>query len=316
MKKRLVEAGTIAVDPETKTFRVCLLQEGRGSSADYPREFFTPENAIGLAGSLSFPGHPADVTRPELRDPLGAIGQIADEVTIEEHNGRMGFWSEFTPAQSKPEVGAYLSEFSDRLGLSVYVEFDGRKDASSGRWIAEHIIGSDPYRSVDLVVAAGAGGKFERAAESLRRFVEASATAEGKEESLMEIKDVENVVNAALAPLTKIVESLAATIQGNAQVEVDATAVEKAVEARIGDYDKAVGLIIEAKLTESQSEMLLELARSNAGVDIAAHVEKAKKVLAEARAGAGDAGANHLGGGTYGSDKGFDIDVPSFGRMV
>ncbi len=315
MTKRIHEAGTIAVDAKTQKFRVRLISEGPGSSADYPREFFNQRNAEALAGSLSFPGHPTDLERPDLRDPMTAIGSIGDKVDIEEHGGKLGFWADYYPAASKPEVGAYLAEYASKLGLSIYADSDGREDPESGKWIAESLVADDPYKSVDLVVAAGARGKFERVAEGLRRIQEASATAEEKKENLMEIKDVEKVVADALSPLTKVVEGLVSALEGKAkadlQIEADTTAVAKAVEGRLADYDKAVGLISEAKLTESQSTMLRELAKT--GVDIAPHVETAKKVLAEARAGLGDNADTHLGGGSEGTPTSFA--VPGFGKV-
>lgn len=316
MTKRIHEAGTISIDAKTQKFRVCLITEGEGSSATFPRSFFVAENAQALAGSLSFPGHPADIERPDARNPLSAIGSIGDVVTIEEVEGKMGFWADYIPAASKPEVGAYLAEYADKLGLSIYADSDGHADPETGRWVAESISPNDPYKSVDLVVAAGRGGKFERVAEGLRRIQEASATAGEKKENLMEIKDVEKVVADALSPLTKVVEGLVSALEGKAkadlQVEADADAVAKAVEGRLGDYDKAVGLISEAKLTESQSASLRELAKT--GVDITPHVETAKKVLAEARAGLnGNTDDAHLGdGGSGGTVK---LAVAGFGKV-
>jgi hypothetical protein len=322
MTKRIHESGTIVLDKATNSFRVCLITEGSGSSADYPREFFTPENASRLAGSLSYPNHPADIERPEYRDPLSAIASIGDTVTIEEHDGKMGFWGEYIPAKSKPQIAEYLNEYATKLALSVYSDSDGHTDPSTGKYVAESLAPNDPYRSVDLVVAAGRGGKFDRqVAESLRRITETSATAGEEEVTHMEIKELAESLDKKFDGLTKIVESLVTTLEGKAkadlQVQADEAAVKKTVESRLGDYDKAVGLISEAKLTESQSASLRALAL--AGVDIAPHIEQAKKVLAEAQAMASDEGSghkiaeNHLGG----NDKsgGWDPSVPGFGKV-
>src|SRR5690606_16442873 len=77
-KRRLHESGTIGVDSTKQKFRVCLISEGSGSTAEYPREFFNQANAEALAGALSFPGHPEDLERPEKRNPMSAIGSIGD----------------------------------------------------------------------------------------------------------------------------------------------------------------------------------------------------------------------------------------------
>lgn len=267
-----------------------------------------------LAGALSFPGHPKDIERPDMRDPMTAIGYIGDTVTVETDpvTGAKSFWSEYHPAQSRPEVGAYLDEFAAKLGLSIFSDSDGHEDPETEKWVAESLVPNDPYRSVDLVVAPGRDGRFERVAEGLRRIQEASATAEEKKETHMEIKEVNDNVVA----LTKIVEGLVAIVEGKAKaeltVEADATAVKTAVESRLADYDKAVGLISEAKLTESQAESLRALAKD--GVDITTHVETAKKVLAEARAAAsGEDTEAHLGGAPASK---LSFDVPGFGTVV
>ena len=306
MKKRIFESGTISHDKTKDSFRVCLITEGSGSSADFPREFFVAENAQKLAGALSFAAHPVDLSKPEHRDPLSAIASIGENVTIEEHDGKLGFWGEYIPSKSKPQIAEYLREYGTKLGLSVYSDSDGHNDPMTGKWVAETLAEDDPYRSVDLVVAAGRGGKFEQQqlAESLRRITETSATAEEEEVTHMEIKELADKFDKSFVDLTKIVEGLVSTIEGKTkvalQVEADNTAVEKAVERRLADYDKAVGLISEAKLTESQSASLRALALK--GEDIVPAIEHEKKVLAEARAGQDEDGhgriaENHLGGG-------------------
>lgn len=322
-KKRLHEAGAITFDADALKFRVCLISEGKGSSASFAREFFTTENAEALAESLSFPGHPERLWQPENRDPLSAIATIGETVTIEEHDGRMGFWSTYKVAESRPDVAVYLKEFAKKLGLSIYIDADGYEDTVTGRWFATKLDADDPYKSVDLVVAAGAGGKFDRVAESaLRRITEASATAGEKEVSQMEIKELAENFDKKFTDLTKVIEGLASTLEGKAkavaQVEVDTAAVEKAVESRLGDYDKAVVLINEAKLTESQSAELRALALK--GEDVAPGIEKAKKFLAEAREGLAEGDetkdkkiAEHLGGGD--KSEAFDPMVPGFGKV-
>jgi len=310
--RRIQEAGTIKFDASANKFRVCLITEGQGTSAMYPREFFTQETADALAGSLSFSNHPIDPWHPEHRDPMTAIGQVGETVTVEAdpETGEYGLWGDYFAAKSRPEVGPYLSEFVSKLGLSIYADSYGYEDTETGGWVATGINPRDPFKSVDLVVAAGRGGKFDRMAEGLKRIQEASATAEENKETKMD-KDIEERFSA----LSKLVESLVTIVTGeanaNAQAEVDSTAVKTAVESRLSEYDKAVDLITEAKLTESQSQSLRALAKE--GVEIAPHLESAKKVLAEARASEW-ASDQHLGGGGAGSVG--VRDVPGFGRVV
>lgn len=290
MTKRIHEAASLRVDPTTKALRVCLISEGSGSSADFPRTFFTQENADRLARSLSFPGHPKDQDHPEWRDPLSAIARIGENVTIEidPDTNLAGFWSDYKVSKSRPDVQSYLEEYGEALGLSIFSDSEGHEDRATGKWVAESLTDHDPYRSVDLVVAAGRGGKFDRVAEALRKITEASATA-GEKEEIMEIKELAEDFNLKFAALSKVVEGLAATLEGKAkadlQIEVDDAAVNKAVESRLADYDKAVTLISEAHLTESQAAELRALALK--GEDITDRVESAKKILTEALALAG-----------------------------
>lgn len=316
MSKRIHEAATLTVDPATKKFRVRLLVEGGGNSADYKREFFTPENAALLGGSLSFPGHPVDLERPEQRDPLTAIASIGEKVDIEaEEDGRLAFWSDFIPAKSRPDVSAYLAEYASKLALSVYSDSDGHDDPETGRYIAESLKPNDPYRSVDLVIAGGAGGKFGRVlAESLTRLGEASASAGEKRGNQMEIAEV----GAEVAKVAKLVEALVATLAGKAeadlQAQVDEAAVNQIVESRVTEYDTKIGLITEAKLTESQSATLREHALK--GEDIVPLIEREKKVLAEALELAGkndDQGETHLG--PTDSKRVVEFHVPGFGQV-
>ena len=134
---------------------------------------------------------------------------------------------------------------------------------------------------------------------------------------------MEKDIEERFAGLTKIMEGLVSMLEGKAkatlQVEADTSAVNKAVESRLGDYDKAVDLINGAKLTESQSATLRALALT--GVDVTTHVEDAKKVLAEAKAlggvkdePSGKITENHLGGGDNSNDA-WEPSVSGFGKV-
>ena len=132
-----------------------------------------------------------------------------------------------------------------------------------------------------------------------------------------EIEERFNKIEAAqadvLTAVTTLAEKLDGKAQADAQAEADNAAVESAVEDRLAEYDKAVDLITEAQLTESQSSELR--ARARKGEDITSAIEGAKQVLAEARKGhATVEGADTHIGGSGGSNASFE--VPGFGRMV
>ena len=320
--QRLAESAGKVVRQADGSFRICIVNEGEGSSADWPREFFTGEhgeaNKAALQGVISFPNHPKDYDRPEDRDPMTAIGRIGREVTLEEHEGKMGFWSHYIPSK-RPGVAEHLEEFGDVLGVSVFCEGETRTNAETGRPEAVRLFGDDPYRSVDVVTVAGRGGGFARLAESHRRLAEgASAPAGEKHEETHMDKDIEDRFDKLSSALASLADSLKPAVDKSAeelQAKVDQDAVDKAVDDRLADYDKAVDLISEAKLTESQSSDLR--ARARKGEDITGAVETAKKILAEARGGAANQGGEqHIGGGAGAGSAGLSFDVPGFGRVV
>ena len=327
-KRVLSESAGRVVRQDDGSFRICIVDEGRGSSADWPRDFFEGArgraNADALKGVISFPNHPKDYDRPEERDPMTAIGRIGDEVTIEEHNGKLGFWADYIPSR-RPGVAEHLEEFGDILGVSVFCEGETRRNLETGRDEAVSFDPTDPYRSVDVVIVAGRGGKFEkRLAESHRRLGETSAIPQEKEEETHMDKDIEERFNKLASDFTSALNALADTLKGtvaakdaDVQAKVDKETVDKAVDKALADYDKAVDLISEAKLTESQSSDLR--ARARKGEDITGAIETAKKVLEEARQGRGgsDDAALHIGAGGSGSGSGdLSFDVPGFGRVV
>jgi hypothetical protein len=323
-KRVLSESAGRVVRQSDGSFRICIVNEGRGSSADWPRDFFEGErgraNADVLKGAISFPNHPKDYDRPEERDPMTAIGRVGREVSIEEHDGKMGFWADYIPSK-RAGVAEHLEEFGDKLGVSVFCEGETRKNLETNREEAVSLDPTDPYCSVDVVVVAGRGGKFaKQLAESHRRFVEeASATPQEEEEENHMDKEIEERLNKMSSDFTSALNALADKLKAPAaaevQANVDKETVDNAVNEALADYDKAVDLITEAKLTESQSSDLR--ARARKGEDITGAVETAKKVLAEARQGRGDGVevTQHIGGSTTGTE-GLSFDVPGFGRVV
>ena len=329
-KHRLAESEGRVVRQSDGSFRICIVDEGQGSSADWPRDFFEGElgrkNADVLVGAISFPNHPKDYDRPEDRDPMTAIGRIGKQVDIEEHDGKLGFWADFIPSR-RPGVIEHLEEFGDKLAVSVFCEGETRTNPVTGREEAVSLFADDPYRSVDVVNVGGRGGRFaKRMAESHRRLAEeASAPAGEKNEEIhMDEKaikalidgvtaSVATAVTSAIAPLTDALKVSKDAEAAAAQAKVDDETVDKAVDERLADYDKAVELINEAQLTESQSSELR--ARARKGEDIADDIASAKKVLAEARKGASYSADQHIGGGNYSVDAGASFDVAGFGKV-
>lgn len=332
--KRLNESGSLA-EAANGVRRAILISQGLGSSGYYGPDFFTQENADALAASLSFPGHPE--WSPESRDPLSAIGWVGDAVEVDtDESGNKRFVSEFHVAESKPEVQAYLAEFGKRLGLSIYIEGDGEINPLTGLFEVKSLNGNDPYKSVDLVVAAGRGGAliegakpgtkndFAEAQRRLLALAETNTSApagEKNEESNMTVDEKVDAVLTAIESLTTQVKTLVTAKEEKAtadlQAQVDDAAVQTAVESRLEQFAADSALINEAGLTESQQAEAMALAKT--GGDVKTYVESAKKVLTEALA---LASANPAGGrvsdhtpGNLSESKRVGAAVPGFGKV-
>lgn len=288
-RKLLHEAGTLTVPVAgSETYPVRIINEGVGSSGVYNRALFTPANAKALENSLSFMNHPLDPEKPHLRPPGDIAGRLVGAVEAKEVDGLMGFYGDFKP---NPERAAFIAEYADVLGLSVYIgaEFD----VVNGQHVVESFDGKDPYKSVDIVVAAGRGGRFERATEAYKSIESSSDTPEGKAPDATSAQDqkegtMDEKILKALEALTTqfaafVTESKEATAKPKA-TEAEAPtpeAIETAVTTAIEAYEVAAKAIADAELLPSQAVELLAMAK--AGKDITAPLESATKIVAEAK---------------------------------
>lgn len=287
MTKRLYVQEAVSLAPKRAdgSYPVILITEGEGSTGRYSRELL--ENSEGVfSGVASFLNHPIDPEHPEQRDVNTIAGRFG-AVRAEEREGAMALSTDFTP---RSEYAAFLEEFADILGLSVYCGAKGTV-LEDGRLDVESFDAKDPYRSVDIVVAAGRGGRFERATESLRAIESSLGTppaakpgvtsASAEKETHMDEKAVKALIESALAealkPIVDFVNESKATKATEAQAQVDAEAVESAVTEALSTYDEKVKAIEAADLLEPQVEDLRERARK--GEDITKGIESAKKIV-------------------------------------
>src|SRR5690606_36520821 len=109
----------------------------------------------------SFINHPINPDAPHERDLNTLAGRITNVTVGEGEHGKQ-LEGNFKP---RAEYASLFEEFADIIGLSIFCGGYGEQD-DTGRVVVESFDGSDPYRSVDAVVAAGRGGRFKRAQES------------------------------------------------------------------------------------------------------------------------------------------------------
>ncbi len=173
------------------TYAIVLLTEGKGTSGTYPPELMNEHSASVFENVPTHPNHPVDKTKPEDRSPIGMIGRVTN-VSVGTDKGKAALLGKFRPGNE--DVAKYVEEFGDLLGFSIYclakstrpdmlasAAFGGGmlgRGAAGPSQIVEEFDADFPYRSVDLVLAAGRGGRFQLAQESLLAIESAIGTPE------------------------------------------------------------------------------------------------------------------------------------------
>lgn len=295
--RNLLEAATLVEsDTSAETWKVRLINEGRGSSGYYSADLLENYRHT-FDGVLSYINHVED---PTTRNFMEIVGAVEGETWIEtDEDGKVGIYANWRPDESYREK---LARYSDRLGLSIFVSGDG--EMREGVFHVTEFDATDPFRSVDVVIAAGRGGRFE-ISESLRESYESrrrgsenrpgARQAEQKKEITMdeELKEALKGITDALAVLVAEKKTAEAA---EAQVEANEAAVTSAVEA----YAANVKAIDDAELLDIQRDELLEAAKS--GADLTDRIAKAKAVKEAALEAAGriteSAGARDFGNST------------------
>lgn len=281
-KREIIEVASLVEGSQREdgAWKVRIISEGKGSSGVYTRELLESYHQA-FNDVLSFKNHPDRWDGPESRDFTMIAGEILGETWVEnDERGLASVAGWYLPAAEHREK---LEQYRKKLGVSIFINGEGyvREDGEFEiTWFDEH----DPYASLDVVIAAGARGKFlesARKAYALRAenasAVPADSTTEEEGMSEMAEKDVLD----AVAKITAAVEALTESNQKQAQATVDADAVEAAVKTRMASYAEAQVAIEAAKLLPSQVKSLE--AAALAGADITSAIEDAKAVATEAR---------------------------------
>lgn len=274
--RNLVEAAALVTAPsEGDTWKVRLINEGRGSSGVYSADLL--ENyGHAFNGAISFLNHPTG--GPESRNFTEIVGRVVGETWTERaEDGTLGVYANWEPDEDHRRK---LEKYKESLGLSIYISGSGSED-ENGDFLVESFDFEDPFRSVDVVIAAGRGGRFELT-ESVKKMYESrrseselkpGVTSAQQENRKLEMeKDVEERFAAIEALLTSLVAKENAAQAEALQVEAN----DEAVEARVGAYDAAVDAIEAAELPAEAAKTLRAEARK--GADITPLIELAKTV--------------------------------------
>lgn len=278
-KRNLLEAATLIGESasENGTWKVRLISEGKGSSGIYPAETLEKYHQA-FDEVLSFENHPVGWDGPETRNFKQIVGAVEGATWIDtDERGKTGIYANWKPDS---EYRDKIAEYKSKLGLSIYIEGDGYFD-DDGEFVVSTLNENDPYRSVDIVLAAGRGGRFE---ESMRKMYDSRRSESVKPEvtsaSEKERITMDEEMKEAFKALTDLIAPLVAKEQAAKSAEAQAEADEKAVEAAVSSYDAAVKAIDEADLLAPQVEALRAEARK--GNDVAPLIEQAKAIKAAA----------------------------------
>ncbi len=276
--RNLLEAATLIESPSEGTWKVRLISEGKGSSGIYSAGLLEQYGRAFNGPTLSFENHPVGWDGPESRNFTQIVGKVVGETwTSTDERGKIGVYANWEP---DPDHRARLERYKENLGLSIYIEGDGHVN-EDGDFVVDSFNEHDPYKSVDVVIAAGRGGRFEESLAGMyaaRRRENASAetSAEnGKETKEMDEAKVAELVGKAVADaIAPLVSAQSTKAEEAAQKEADTKAVEEALEA----YEAAVKAIDEADLTPEQVNLLR--AEAKKGADITAKIAEHKALKA------------------------------------
>ena len=277
--KPLVEAASLASEAPAAdgTWKVRIISEGRGSSGVYTGALLE-QYGHAFSNSLSFKNHPLE--GPHERDFTMITGRILGDVeVVTESNGGKAVYGRYLP---DPEYAEKLERYKDQLGLSIYISGTGSIEESTGDFIVESFDESDPFKSVDVVIAPGRDGRF---LESMKRVYSAQTEVEKRTvteagENGSKNMELEAKVDKALELLAALATDKAEKAAEAAQVTADAEAAKVAAEGAVAHYSAAVEAVDAADLFESQRKDIL--AQAAKGEDVSALIESAKTVKAEA----------------------------------
>lgn len=294
-KTYIQEASRLAEKSADGSFRVVLITEGVGSTGVYSSDLMDASAHV-FENAPSYMDHPIDPEKPHERPVLSIGGRFSNVVAEDGPHGRQ-LAADFKP---RAEYRPLFEEFGDILGLSIFCGAYGEKD-DTGRVVVESFDDTDPYRSVDVVVAAGRGGRFKRAEESLRSIESSLGKPAGAQpgsaseqdpiphtqENHMDPKALAEALVPLLADALKPMSDFLAAENARRQAEADAADNGKdateAVEAAVA----AVEAVKAANVLPSLEKKLIESAKK--GVDVSDDLEFAKTVTAEAGAPKADA---------------------------
>jgi hypothetical protein len=119
-------------------------------------------------GRPCFANHPSEEEFKNGRDITKIWGRVVENPEyLEDGDDGPGLYA---PVKVRSEYVDFVEEYKDSIGMSIFASGEGQEGEAEGRrgMIVESFDDTDPYTSVDFVVAAGAGGKVQKMLESFQ----------------------------------------------------------------------------------------------------------------------------------------------------
>ncbi len=169
-KARIIEATKSKPVAKGKgIFEVKLISEGWGSSGYYSREMLETSGIKAFTkNTLSYANHSSQEELEKGRDITKIIGKyIEDAEGREDEDGKYALYA---PLKVREEWIDFVDDFKESIGASIFISGEAVEGEAEGRsgMLVESLDADDPYKSVDLVAAAGRGGKVERMLEAYK----------------------------------------------------------------------------------------------------------------------------------------------------
>lgn len=283
--KNLLETATLVETTEDGKWKVRIISEGKGSSGIYTKELLENHAHAFDGPVLSYENHPTGWDGPESRNFTQIVGKIDGPVWVDlDERGKTGIYGWYTP---DPDYKDRLERYKENLGLSIYIEGDGHVN-EDGEFEVDSFNGNDPWKSVDVVIAAGRGGRFE---ESLKEMYSARRSesqkpgvkvAQDGKETKMDEKAVA-AIEALTAQVTALVTAQTAKAEESAKIEATDEALAEAAETAVESYAVKVEAIEAARESLLPSQVKHLMTEAKAGREVAGLIESYKEMVAEAK---------------------------------
>lgn len=307
--RKLFEAGKLVEGKTSQgTWPIRIITEGKGSSGVYSRDLLEGHKDV-FANRPMFGNHPEDPSHPERRSPFEIRAKLGPVIEYKVVDGVAGLYGE---AVVSPEVDAWLEQFHDIVGVSIFASGDGREE--NGEYIVESFDGSDPYTSVDFVVAPGRGGGVERVAEAYRALEHGTAPADagdGKDKRIMDEATkafIEALFAAQDAKFSALEEKLDSAVT---LVESVKDAQPERVEA-VDAAGELATAVAEAQFSEKGTARVLEAVKGGKSVAEAVEAEKALRDEYQGEVARLHESAGRFGGGSDRTSEPLTMDGVRF----